>query len=230
MTITRNLAALLAITLMGLASGCVTVHDSHLDGRLAAKQAQCPDLCIIFVESIIDIGQWGKLPEIADYFACCGVNSVYFDPCVEGCTAQDLADRIRYEKCRNRRVMVVGWSASVLVCLDALEILADDGVCIDTFFVMDMPGINVWKGSDPQPSNVRRVVWCKSTCSPEPRGFDCLVLHEVDTCNHLQVPGHPTTINALFCEAIRLCGCRMRAPAPHVFESETTETDAPPPF
>ncbi len=230
MTTNRFPLIVCTIALASLASGCVTVHDSHLDGCLAARQPQCPSLCIIFVESMVDVGQWGKLPEIADYFACCGVHSVYYDPYVDGCSADDLAATIRYERCRHSRVILVGWSESVLKCLDALEILACDGVCIDTLFVMDMPGINVWKGSNPQPSNVRRIVWCKCSHCPEPQGFDCLVLHDVDTCNHLQLPGHPTTINALFCEAIRLSGGRMRSPAPQPVESEPIETapDAPP--
>lgn len=213
-----------------MSSGCITVHDSHLDGCLAARQSHGSRVCIIFVESVIDVGQWGKLPEIADYFACCGVHSVYYDPYVEGCTAEALADRIRYERCRHRKVILVGWSASTILCLEALEVLADQGVCIDTLFVMDLPGVNVWRCGQNEPSNVRRIVWCKSVCSPDPNCLDCIV-HEVDTCNHLQLPGHPTTINALFCEALRLSGGGMRMPAPQPIESEPIETapDAPSP-
>jgi hypothetical protein len=228
MTTNRLPFAALLIAMASLASGCITVHNSHLDGCLA-QRSRCSDLCIIFVESAVDVGQWGKLPEIADYFACCGVDTVYYDPYADGCCASDLAERVRYERCRHQHVMLVSWSVSTYPCLDALQMLAEDGVCIDTLFVIDCPGINLWYGYECQPANVCRVVWCKSLCSPEPKGFDCLVLHNVDTCNHLQVPGHPMTINALFCEAIRLTGGRMYSPAPEPLEMAPSQSHEVPP-
>jgi hypothetical protein len=76
---------------------------------------------------------------------------------------------------------------------------------------------------------VRKVIWCKSCCSPDPRGFRCLTLHNLDTCNHLEVPGHPVTINALFCEAIRLSGGQVYSPAPVPIETAPMESNEVPP-
>jgi hypothetical protein len=64
MIITRIQLTVLAIALSWTASGCVTVHNSHLDGCLSARQSECSNVSIIFVESPVDLGQWGKLPEI----------------------------------------------------------------------------------------------------------------------------------------------------------------------
>lgn len=204
-------AALLA------AHGCTTMATSPLAGRLSSCQRQCPNVCIIFVEASRDVGQWGKLPEIAEYFQCCGVDSRYYDPWVEGCDPETLASWVRHAKCQGKKVMLVSWSIAALQSLDALEILAHQGVCVDTFVEIDCHWLNIYRGADLQPRNVRRVVLVRTECNFVPTGFDCPVVIELDTCNHLQAPGHQDTMNALFCEAIRL-GCHRgqftQAPPP----------------
>ncbi len=208
-TIQGRVSAAMLCGILLAASGCATVASSPLANRLASCQRECPSVCIIFVEASRDVGQWGRLPEIVNYFRCCGVDARYYDPWLEGNDPETLASWVRAAKCRGQRVMLVSWSIAALQSLDALEILANQGVCVDTFFEIDCFWLNVYRGWDLQPRNVRRVVLVRSECNFAPDGFTCPVVHELDTCNHLQAPGHQTTMNALFYEAIRL-GCRRR--------------------
>lgn len=239
MTMQRQMRGVLACLLLLAASGCATVATSPLAGRLACSQRQCPSVCIIFVEASRDIGQWGRLPEICDYFRSCGADARYYDPWVEGCDPETLASWVRAAKCRGQKVMLVSWSIAALQSLEALEILADQGVCVDTYFEIDCFWLNLYRGWDLQPRNVRRVVLVRSHCNFVPAGFDCPVVHDLETCNHLQAPGHPTTVNALFYEAIRL-GCRRsqfrsQSPPPEPVErdaivpSPVYDPVAPPP-
>ena len=89
-------------------------------------------MSVIFVEATPDLGQWGKIPELTEYFDRSGVETFYFHPHVHG-DEQCLASWIYHEKVnRGHQVVVAGWSYGMVNALDALKVLERQSVCVDT--------------------------------------------------------------------------------------------------
>ena len=198
--------ALVLLTLL-LASGCTVLHvpcslsSPCLPGTIAS------DRCVILVEAIPDLGRWGHLPEISCLIQANGIETVYFDPCKEGFSAEDLAAVIRHQRCRlGKHVMLVGWSYGTIQCLDALKLLADEGIDIDTLINIECLNLNLHRGFEVQPSNVQRTVLVYRKLSRLPRGFCDPVVVRLDTVRHLQALGTVETVETIYREA-----CSMAA-------------------
>ncbi|MEO1981526.1 MAG: hypothetical protein ABGZ24_13500, partial [Fuerstiella sp.] len=63
---------------------------------------------------------------------------MYFDPWKQLHDDELLASWIRNAvKCQGRKVMLVGWSYGTVVGLKALQIVANEGVRVETFVDLD---------------------------------------------------------------------------------------------
>lgn len=200
----RNLLLMPIAALIISAVGCQT-HQAALSCGEGCTGAADQDPLIIFMGADRDLGKWGKVPEIAAEFRSCGYNAVYIDPWKQLHDADLLASTIRKAvRCRGRRVMLVGWSQGAVVGLKALEIVAREGICIDTFIELDSFNTNRYMGDSPQPANVRRVVVIRSRMNRQTRGYRPAAVHSLETYWHLGAPTHPHTQNVLLAEARRL--------------------------
>ena len=194
----------LSLPIMLCSAGCATVHSSPLANRISLEPELTENVSVIFVEATPDLGNWGKLPQIAGYFRRSSVESFYFDPDVHG-DAQALASWIRHERVdRGRRVLLIGWSYGLVQALDALKCLESTNVRVDTLVSVDCFWLNYHRGEQLQPKNADRIVLIYRDCAQLPTGFLCPVVHRIKTCNHLAVPGHARTMDVLFRETIRL--------------------------
>jgi len=202
-------AALSAFLLIFVSAGCATVSCSPWATHIAQHPELCSNVSVIFVDAKPDLGQWGQVPELTEYFQSSGVEAFYFHPYDHG-DVQGLASWIYHEKVhRGRQVVVVGWSYGMVDSLDALKVLEPKGVGVDTLISLDCFCLNFHRGKFLQPSNADRVVLIYRECESLPRGFHHPVVYRVDTWNHVQMPGHADTVNTLFCETLR--AGRMRS-------------------
>jgi hypothetical protein len=196
-------AGLSALILIFVSTGCATVSCSPWATHIAQHSELCSNVSVIFVDATPDIGHLGRLPELTEYFQSSGVEAYYFDPHVHG-DEQCLASLIYREKVRRgRQVVVVGWSYGMVNALDALKVLERQCVRVDTLVSLDCYLLNFHRGPHLQPSNVDRVVLIYREGSQLPEGFHHPVVYRVDNWVHLKMPGHPDTVNTLFCETLR---------------------------
>lgn len=194
----------MSLLAMLCSAGCATVYSSPLANRISLDPELTENVSVIFIDATPDLGNWGKLPQIAGYFRQSAVESFYFDPDVHG-DAQALASWIRHERVeRGRRVLLVGWSYRLVQALDALKCLESTDVRVDTLVSVDCFLLNYHRGEELQPKNADRIVLIYRDCAQLPTGFLCPVVHRIETWNHLAVPGHARTMDVLFREAIRL--------------------------
>jgi pimeloyl-ACP methyl ester carboxylesterase len=183
--------------------GCTALHDSRLSGQIALHSEDYSNVSVIFVEATPDFGNWGQMPQLSGNFSRSGVRAFYFDPSTHG-DASTLASWIASEKSRGQRVIVVGWSYGMVCTLDAVNLLAEREICVDTIVSVDCFWLNWHRGRDLQPKNVDRVVLIYRDDARLPEGFSAPVVHRIDTCRHLAALGHQHTVDVLFRETIRL--------------------------
>jgi hypothetical protein len=197
-------AGLSAFLIICVNAGCATISCSPLATHIAHHPELCANVSVIFVDATPDLGNWGRLPELTNYFHCSGVESFYFHPNVHG-GEQCLASWIYHEKVqRGRQVILVGWSYGMVDSLDALRILEKQSVRVDTLISIDCFCLNFHRGCHLQPSNADRVVLVYRESAALPEGFHHPAVYRVETCNHLKMPGHSATVNTLFRETLRL--------------------------
>jgi len=200
--IMRGILASLALLL----SGCTVMQGSPVAEQVSCSFTPCDDVCVILVEATPDLGNWGKLPEIACYVRDKGLDTVYFDPDVNGRAPEDLAACIRYNRCvRGKRILLVCWSYSTVQALDALDVLACEGLGVETMIDIECLGLNIHKGFDLQPSNASRVVVVRRTLAMVPKGYCNPVVVRLDTPRHLQAMCCSQCLDTIFREAYRLC-------------------------
>ncbi len=203
--------------------GCAHLSPSPMASRLASQPAESREhVYVIFVESPADLGQWGGLPQLSEYFRKCGLcQSYYFNPYVEGMDGKYLAAfvrRIRQDP--KARVMLVGWSFGSIISLDAIHELAESRTCIDTMVYLDSWSLKLI-GGEAQPNNVGRTVLVYRSHNEFPDGFPCPVKHTVDVCRHLNLPMAPHTVDVLFAEATRLASSVQKTDVPYLPEMAT---------
>jgi hypothetical protein len=184
-------------------SGCTTLHvPASMSQCCGYGVAACPDRCVILVEAIPDLGRWGRLPQIAELLRENGVETIYFDPTKDGLSAESLASVIRYQRCKlGKQVMLVGWSYGTIQSLDALHLLSQEGVGIETFINVECLNLNMHRGFDVQPTNVNRTVLVYRNLSWLPRGFCNPVVKRLDSIRHLQAMGDVDCVETLYNEA-----------------------------
>jgi pimeloyl-ACP methyl ester carboxylesterase len=170
---------------------------------------------VILVESPVDVPQLGGLPDVCCAMRSMGVlNTFYFDPFKHG-TGCALADFIRdiRENDPDSRIMLVGWSMGCASVKNALEHLEYDGQSVETVVYLDSSTLKFLPPED-HPQNYERAVmiYRKDHTAPDgyPRSEEVVVNHWF----HLAIPRHPTTMNQLVLEAIRLADSAAEFAAP----------------
>lgn len=193
--------------LSGLAAtcGCASATWTHSPGIAVGAPVMQPGVTVIFVESPRDIFSIAGLPEVSDYFNAQGIHSLYYDPWLDQFDAQGLADLIRHVKRDpTQQVLLVGWSLGAAMSLDAIDVLAAEGIGVETCVILDCFNLNFHRGRNLHPPNLRRLVVARSQAFAFPAGLVNADTRVIETLNHFAVPKHPTTINLLFSEVALL--------------------------
>jgi hypothetical protein len=84
--------------------------------------------------------------------------------------------------------MLVGWSIGAVVCIEALELLKREGICVDTYVEVDCFFLNRHVGECNLATNADRTVVIRSKLNGTPRGYRNPCLYRLDTMWHLKVP------------------------------------------
>ncbi len=194
-------------------SGCAHLAPSSKASCVACQPQESREhVYVVFVDSPADVGQWGELPELTDYFQECGIrHTYYFNPYVEGIDGKKLAEFVRQIRCDpEARVMLVGWSYGSMISLKAIQHLAETGTCVDTMVYLDSWSLR-WAGGESQPNNVGKTVLIYRSHTNPPKGFTCPDTHSIDVFSHLSLPMAPHTVDVLLTEAASLASSVRRA-------------------
>ncbi len=182
-------------------------------GNTGCGNAGCGDVecacgqepLIIFIGADRDIAKMGQLEQVTEDFKSCGYNAEYFDPWKQLNDPEALACMIRKAvRCRGQRVMLVGWSYGTIVGLKALEIVRQEGICVDTFVELDCFNLCFYMGEHFHPANAGRVVVIRSRLNQPVEGYCRPAAYRLTSMWHLGVPTNDHTRRLLFCEANRL--------------------------
>ena len=195
-------------------------------GCHASTQCSCPSPCpcqivnqvessdsllhCIFVDSPVDIVHFGDMPELAAHVDSLGVGNVYYvNPPLRGYlprlfsryaapSAARLAEAVRWIKSRDpeNRVVLVGYSSGAIYVLDALKILQQDSIPVDSVVYLDSAILKpfVRKG---HPQNVADIALVYRSRKQPPEGLPNSEVFAIDEKKHLSVPTHPQSIDAL---------------------------------
>ncbi|WP_298859924.1 hypothetical protein [uncultured Gimesia sp.] len=194
--------AMMLLLIPGL-SGCAHLCPSPVAQEVAYQSEESREhVYVIFVESPVDVGKWGGLPELTEYFQECGIrHTYYFNPYKEGINGKNLAEFVRQIHCDPKaRVMLVGWSYGSMISLKAIHNLAETGNSIDTMVYLDSFSLRL-AGGESQPDNVGKTVLIYRSHINPPKGFACPDTHYIDVLSHLNLPMAPHTVDVLLSEA-----------------------------
>jgi len=189
-------------------AGCATtpLACSPLAAELHRRPPQALDsVYVILVESPVDVSQLGGLPDVCCALRSLGVlNVIYFDPFKHGtgCALADFIQGIR-ENDPNSRIMLVGWSMGCASVINALKHLEHDGQSIETVVYLDSSTLKFLPPDD-HPRNYERAVMIYRKDHSAPDGYPRSEEVVVDHWFHLAIPKHPTTMNQLILETLRL--------------------------
>ena len=204
--ITRSPLAL--VLLAGALSVCgCAVPQSRYTEDVAARCDDCRgNVHVIFVRSPVDAADVAGLANVAESMRLAGFcNTQIFNTFHDG-RAEDLACRVRkiYQCHPGCRVMLVGFSSGALIARNAAKCLEADQRCIDSLVYVDSSVLH-FVGCGDEPCNVRRhlLIYRDGTALPATCCGEATVCR-IPEWNHLKVPSHECTVDALFCEAIRL--------------------------
>jgi hypothetical protein len=201
----RQLLTLTVLMLFAVSAGCHTrrTETQSCVGDESCAAAGSP--LIIFIGANRDLMKSGKLPQVTDDFRAYGYDAVYLDPWTQMGDAELLADWIRTAvTCQGRQVMLVGWSYGTVVGLEALDIVASEGIGVDTFVELDCFNLTWHRGDGLQAANAQRVVVIRSSRNQRTVSYCRPVVHRLDKFWHLHVPTDERTRCILLAEANQL--------------------------
>ena len=196
-----------------LMTGCATPPDSRLTCHVQHLPVCTKErVHVVFVNCPLDIANVGGVDKIADSVLCMGFESTHiFDPCKNG-THEDLADWIRFLRHHHPcdRIVIVGWSSGAVCAQKALKEFDCTSTWVDSFVVLDSCLLAC--SLDTPPPSVRRHVLIYRRGMPFPQTSFDFVKHEIDEWNHLHLPCHPDSYDALLQELLYQAG-QIRASA-----------------
>ena len=217
--ITRPPLSLVLLVGAFAVSGCAAPQSRYTED-VAARCENCRgNVHIVFVRSPVDVADVAGLANVAESLRLAGFcNTKIFNRLHDG-DAETLACRVRkiYARDPGCRVMLVGFSSGALIAREAAKCLESDQLCIDSLVYVDSSVLH-FVGCGEEPCNVRRhlLIYREGTALPATCGEPTVC--RVPEWNHLQVPSNPCTVDALFCEAIRLADeasrCQPSLPMP----------------
>ena len=187
-------------------SGCAAPQSRYTED-VAARCDDCRgNVHVIFVRSPVDAADVAGLANVAESMRLAGFcNTKIFNTFQDG-RAEDLDCRLRkIHQCHpGCRVMLVGFSSGALIARNAAKCLEAHQLCIDSLVYVDSSVLH-FVGCGDEPCNVRRhlLIYRDGTALPATCCGEASVCR-IPEWNHLKVPSHECTVDALFCEAIRL--------------------------
>lgn len=199
-------AGTIAVGLVALFAGAVgaTAALAQTSTDASENSGASRRVHVIFVESPMDVARLGELEEVCGIVRCRGGASVcYYDSLRHG-DSRWLVSRVRRIRCAepDAAIMLVGWSSGCRLTLEALSMLRQQGLSVDTLVHLDSSLLNFTNGCR-RPANVNRVVLIYRTINrPDNIPYDALYL--VDERWHLRVPKRRRTLGALTTEIRRL--------------------------
>lgn len=209
-----------------LFSGCTTTGNYSIAPCRVAPPVIPDNTLVIFIGAAPDLGKWARVPELAQQFNRCGVNSVFLEPWEQLGDHKIVADWIRTAvRCRKQRVMIVAWSYGAVVGLKALKNLEREGICIDTFMEIDCFNLRWHMLGNVKRSNVRRTVVVRSAFNGKPDEYGPCSFHHLEDWEHLASPTNPHTIQVIHHELARIAqmqGTRTEA-APAIPSLQTPD-------
>jgi len=223
-----------------LASGnnCVSRHE--VQGRASPGKDH---VYVIFVDSPVNMGHWGGIPQISQYVQSLGyVNITYYDPGrknmarplypAEGSCSQNLAEIVRDIKTQDcaARVMMLGWSAGCLYLHDSLLILEQEGLCVESVVYVD----SAWLEGHMQRTHPRNVDHIAAMYRPHthllkmkqhpPIGLPpTTVVYDLPVTWHIKVAMEHASLDAILAELTNVA-----TSAPHSDWGEPSSSEIPP--
>lgn len=217
----RQVARCLPACLILVVTGGARGEDHHVSPECAVpRQARLPtaslatavspdNIVVICVDSPVDFAHIGKFDRLDDQIRRMGVRQTYFFNQYRHGNANNLAHWIRCVKWRNpsHRIMIVSWSFGAYTTLKALRKVESEGICIDSFVILDsFVYRDVTRGR--HPTNVGHYVLVYRTINRLPSGIVNGSVYRVNSWRHLDVPSAPITTHAVSMELARLRGLR----------------------
>ena len=189
-------------------SGCATCpipSSPHAALLQSQPLSNLDDVHVIFVDSLADLGHWGRLEEV-----CCSMrqlglrNAVYFEPFFDGAD-HGLVEYIRGIRAENpnSRIMLVGWSLGSLCVKNALVALDECCEGVETVVYIDS-GFLTLSDFTGHPDNADRVLLIYRAHASPPRCIPNAEVQCVDSWFHLPVAHHRDTVDSLVQEALDL--------------------------
>jgi len=202
-TLTRRLhilAVWLSACLAFLSAGCARLGTPELTAQVQSIPAEHrDDLHIHLLNSPLDQLALGRLHDVAGYLRKAGFQHASYKHWVDGnALGRDLLE-LR-EKHPDARITLVGWSGGSLACWDAATVLAEHDQLVDCLIYLDSNWIKGRIEAHGHPDNIIRLVCIYNRTRQPPEGLPSATVYRVDTTNHMAVPTHDETIEAIITE------------------------------
>lgn len=200
-----TLCTLLLLCLSVLvSSGCTTLDSSSpADHEGSPSEPGGDRVFALFINSPLDVPQFGRLAQAAAYFRDQGFPDSSFIMRTSGAELAAWTRDIR-RGTPNARIALIGWSGASLWIWDALTELNTSGESVDLIVYLDSNWIKTRVSSQGHPTNYGRALLIYRRDNPPVTGVPNAESKRVDTDFHLAVAAHPDTLRYLLVELRRL--------------------------
>lgn len=196
-----HVPALWLLGLLALATaGCARIGTPALTADVQAVPAeQRQALHIYLLNSPLDQLAMGRLHDVAGYLRKAGFEHASYRHWVDGKALGREILSLREDQ-PEARVALIGWSGGSLACWDAATVLAEHSQVVDCVIYLDSNWIKGRIEAHGHPDNIIRLVCIYRRNNPPPKGLPGATVYRIDTANHMAVPAHAATIEALVAE------------------------------
>ena len=185
-------------------AGCAMRIEPRLLTEVQALSASQRDrVRLYFLNSPIDPLHLGRLPQLRDAITAAGFTHSRYVAVADGARLARAVRRVHQED-PAARIVLIAWSGASLAAWDAAADLAENGITVDRIAYLDSNWIKTRIRKRGHPANVGRVILVYRRNNPPPGGVTDAVLHVIPTSDHLGVPAHARTAEALIEELIEL--------------------------
>ena len=190
------------MTMALLFAGCASIGSAELTHRVSVLDQELRDnVHVYLINSPLDQFAMGRLGDVAGYLRKAGfANSSYRHWSSGGSLAKDLLE-LR-ERNPDARIALIGWSGGSLVCWDAATELAEHEQVVDCVMYLDSNWIKGRIEERGHPDNIIRLVLIYRQINEPPAGLPAARVYRIPTNNHMSIPAHDETIDALVDELI----------------------------
>lgn len=183
-------------------AGCASIGTPELTQRVRAVPDELRDnVHVYLINSPLDQLHVGRLGDVAKYLRQAGFEHASYRHWADGRSlARDLLT-LRSQQ-PDARIALIGWSGGSLTCWDAATILSENQQIVDCIVYLDSNWIKNRLRDRGHPDNVVRLVCIYNEVRDPPEGLTAATVYRVQTTNHLSMPAHPQTVEALVEELI----------------------------